>query len=200
MSEVLIAKGPNNYSEELKALIPEFKSGKKYIFKQLAAYYDPKKKKKVVPNSRRLINHDVIFDKVKDENIDIMCIDRKVINGKGHNGSDIKLREVIFERSFNGEWVLDGATKKDKPLFEYLWFSNFNRSNRGKDFHLPPKGSYVYEFVENEKKAEALRPLLALQAEFGTEAVNAVSAGSVEAEAAPVLQLIDAPDEAAADK
>jgi hypothetical protein len=143
-----------NISKKLQDSIPAFENEKKFSFKLLSARYDSKLNRLIVPTNRKVVAEDVIFDPYSKKNVEIRCIERRVPVGQGVNGSDIVLKQINFDRKENGKKVLDGKSKRDLNLFEYLYLSNFNRANKYKPWHITPKNGYIYEFQLPEKTAE----------------------------------------------
>lgn len=147
-----------NLSEKFrKEHIPKFKPGKKYVFRLVNLKVDRFSHKLIVPSYKNTPNTDVIIDPyANNEGGEPVAIEyvQKIVNTAPDAIKDTQkiLGNIVFKRATYGEIILNGSKKADKPLFEFLYLSNRNKSNMNKPYHVQPK-NYMYELLDADTRA-----------------------------------------------
>ena len=145
----------NKLSKKLRDELPAFDSDKEFSFKLLGVRYDKTLKRLIVPTSKNVPNEDSIYDMGAGKMIPLYCEDRRVSAGVNSDKEfNLVLKKIVFSRDEHGLKVLQGKNKKQQAMFEYLYLSNFNKANKGKEWFSEPKGGCIYEFVQPEKSSE----------------------------------------------
>lgn len=148
----------NRISNTLKKTIPTLKKGQKLVFELLGIYYDEKLKRVIIPNSVRISSTDRIWDPGdKKDGSDARWVDIAFVTGQrpGVNGkTEYVFGELRFTRTGNGRITIIGGNKRDEQMLLFLWLTNYNASNKDKDYHVPlaPEG---YKFKVLDPKTDA---------------------------------------------
>lgn len=187
----------NNFSPELKKLIPVLGKGEVIRFQLAGVYMDTKMKKLVCPKSKSLAKVDRIWDpwahkegkgavaKYIGDYVDIAFILRESPAGQE------SLRETItdfgtikFTNTFAGIIEIRGGNKAQEKMLPYLFFSNRSASNVGKEFFIKPEGKSIFKLLEPEKTAVTdlsaelrIDKALAMITEMDDDNLNTAAAG-----------------------
>lgn len=148
----------NNYT---KKMLQEFedlgikpKSGKSIRFQLSGVYTDKVTGRFVCPTSHTVLP----FDRINNEDgepIDIAyIINKRPLGPNSQRAEEIVMGEIAFTRGNYGmfEWFGEPATKE---LAKYLYFCNYNESNREKYYHIPPP-TYIFKIVGDGGAKEQL--------------------------------------------
>lgn len=147
----------NKIPKSLTDAIPKFTKGKTYVFQVSQIRTDKKTGKRIVPNSSGVPSTDRVIDPKTGEQIDISYIVRERPGAVNEDRSSyIELGKIKFIRALAGKIILNGDDAKDKKLYEYLSLCNWNKSNRGKPYHIPPY-RYIFGELNPHKQAEDKR-------------------------------------------
>tara|TARA_R110002126_G_scaffold86464_1_gene208619 strand:- start:14210 stop:15097 length:888 start_codon:yes stop_codon:yes gene_type:complete len=138
----------DKFSKKLLEQAPKFEKGKIYVF-QLEGLRKVKGGI-VIPAGVIIPSSYSIYDTGDGTNKTINIVDKIVPGTKGKDPT-IKLKDVVFDKNLKGKIVCDGSKQRERDLFHYLYFSPFNKANKGKEFHIPSKAGYLYKYIDNDK-------------------------------------------------
>ena len=187
----------NNFSPELKSLLPKLKKGEKVRFQLERVHYDKITKKLVCPKSVTLAKVDRIYDpwaiktgkgavaKYEGDYVDIAVVVRE------SPASQTSLRDTItdfgtikFTNTFAGIIEIHGGNRSDEKMLPYLFFSNRNKSNIGKEYFIKADGKPIFKLLEPEKTATTdltaelrIDKALAMITEMDDDTLNTAAAG-----------------------
>lgn len=140
---------------KLAGIDKTFVPGKVFKFKLLGIKYDRELKRWHVPASKNVSSSDIIFDTKNDKQIQIELIKARAPTAPdAHKETHTILQEILFLKTENGLKVLSGNDKSKKDQYEYLFMCNYNRANKDKPWHLRPPSGYIFEFLDDEVKAD----------------------------------------------
>jgi hypothetical protein len=123
-------------------------------YKLLGVHIDPATREVICPNTLQVGNTFVVRD--KDQVKTFVYV--KSINPSLNSDNIPKhmMGEIVFERAAVGEITCYGDNPADLEKDKALFFHQSNRSNIGKEWHVPPpSGNYQFELLDKRKKAES---------------------------------------------
>jgi len=176
----------NKISPKLKETVPVLKKGEKIEFEVLGIYYDKGLKRHIMPNSRRVISTDRIWDPFKQEYVDIAFVtgQKPGMTGK----TEFTFGEIRFTRTNQGRISITGGNRSQERMLEYLWLTNLNEANREKDYHIKPDSGYKFKVV-NPKESAKVKVEKDRKMRLAKDAVDAMSEQKLR-EVAKGLQLM----------
>lgn len=175
----------NQISPELKKTVPVLEKGQKLEFEVLGIYYDKNVKRHIMPNSRRVISTDRIWDPYKKEYVDIAFVvgQKPGITSK----TEYTFGEIRFTRTNRGRISITGGNRAQERMLEYLWLTNLNEANREKDYHIKPEAGYKFKLI-NPKETAKVKVEKDRKMRLAKDAVDAMSEQKLR-EVAKGLQL-----------
>lgn len=149
-------------SKELQSKIPKLKPGEKVIFEILGIRYDAGLKKHIIRNSTGVPATDRIYDKWANggegDYVDISYVVSERPSGPNSTLATVKeLGTIMFTRDQAGRIIVRGGNKREEALYEYLYLSNYNASNAGKEWFIRPNSGFIFQQV---KQAETSKSFL----------------------------------------
>jgi hypothetical protein len=127
---------------------PVFKRDDIKIFQWLGTKPDPLNPGKVLMPVMAIVpNTDRVYISEKDDYIDIAAI-----KTTGAEGKEI-FHEIIFRKENEGKLLLRGNRTGDREIYQFLYLSNFNKSNPDRDTQVKA----LYELVNPSEAAKEKR-------------------------------------------
>ena len=140
---------------KLAGINKSFVSGKVFKFRLLGLKYDRALQRMHIPASKNVCSSDIIFDPKNNEQIQIELIKARAPTAPdAHKETHTILQQILFLKPENGLKVLSGNDKSKKDQYEYLFMCNYNRANQDKPWHIRPSSGYIFEYLDDEIKAE----------------------------------------------
>jgi hypothetical protein len=146
----------NNYSKELLEHFPKLAPGQALVFRLNGIRYDPGLRRTIVPNTVEFPCVDRIYDPYTKEYIDISWIEQeRPAPPSSNKETEIVIGNASFTRAGQGEIFYRGGDTRNYELARFLFFSNRNKSNVEKPWHIPPS-QYIFEVKDNEDHRKTL--------------------------------------------
>ena len=155
----------NELSSKLKAKIPKLQKGESIKFQVLGVYMDKVTGRFICPNKVRVLPTDRIYDpwsgkklQGKDE-YEGGYVDIAFVRSERPAGQDsmrdtiVSFGDIVFSKIHAGVIEIHGGNKKEEKMLEYLYLSNYNKSNEGKPWYIKPTGAHMFQIIDNDKTA-----------------------------------------------
>jgi len=149
----------NEYSDKLNKVAEDYwnqiKDGGQITFEITGIRFDKELNRHVVPRRVGVPNTDRIRDPYTKTDIDIGYITGSKPTGPdSQKETQIVLGDIVFFRDDMGR-ITFRKQYRNWELFRYLFFSNYNKSNVGKEWHYPPNliHGYRYYMIDRRKNA-----------------------------------------------